>query len=123
MLPGDETAVISDGLNAAFLPARGPDCASSPKGPPVRVPGHVADPRLATSAVALDGTADGNARPSPSYAPQQSWTAARTMNPCWKLLLVEVNVPPDPERWARQRDLVLRPPAPSYQEARPTANL
>jgi hypothetical protein len=57
------------------------------------------------------------------YAPQQIWTAARTMNPSWKLLLVEVNMPPDPERWARQRDLVLRPPAPSRQEARPTANL
>jgi hypothetical protein len=66
MLPGDETAVVSDGCNAAFVPARGPDCASPPKSPAVRVPGRVADTRLAPSAVALDGTADGNARLSPS---------------------------------------------------------
>jgi hypothetical protein len=45
------------------------------------------------------------------------------MNPSCKLLFVEVNMPPDPERWARQRDLALRPPATSRQEVRPTANL
>jgi hypothetical protein len=66
MTLGDKTAVVFDGFNAAFAPARGPDCASTAEGPDIWVPGHVADPRLATSAGALGGTADGNARFSPS---------------------------------------------------------
>jgi hypothetical protein len=64
--------VVLDGLNAAYVPARGHDCASTAEGPAIRVPDHVADPRLATSAGALDGTADGNARLSPSICAPES---------------------------------------------------
>jgi hypothetical protein len=38
--------------------------------------------------------------------PDQVWDAARTLNPSWRLLLVELNMPTDTASWSRENDLL-----------------